>query len=127
MRALQITATLLSVLLFFACAKQQQQQKSTKETVNRQTQTAQKKIDDPKLERGKAVYDETGCAVCHIVGGIGGKTGPSLDGISKKYDANKLREILLKPQTLNPNTVMPPFEGSEEDLDALVTYLMSLK
>ncbi|MCS7192705.1 MAG: c-type cytochrome [Armatimonadetes bacterium] len=125
MKALQIIALLLSMLLFVACGRKQQQRASI-ETGNKRPQTAQK-LADPKLERGKAVYDETGCAVCHIIGEIGGRTGPSLNGIGKKYDAKKLREILLKPQTLNPNTVMPPFEGSEEDLKALVAYLMSLK
>jgi cbb3-type cytochrome oxidase cytochrome c subunit len=53
--------------------------------------------------------------------------GPSLDKIGSKYDAEKLKGILLNPKTLNPNTVMPPFEGSEEDLEALVAYLLSLK
>jgi mono/diheme cytochrome c family protein len=34
---------------------------------------------------------------------------------------------LLKPTTLNPNTLMPAFEGSEEDLEALVAYIKSLR
>lgn len=126
MRMLQITAILLTALLFASCGRQQQQQNATASASKEQTKATQK-VANPKIERGKAVYDEVGCAVCHAVGGIGGKTGPSLDGIGKKYDAEKMKEILLKPQTLNPNTLMPPFEGSEEDLEALVAYLMSLK
>lgn len=123
MRAFKILALLAAVALLFACGKRQTNQTSEPAA---QQQTSRKVL-DPKLERGKAVYDETGCATCHAVAGIGGRTGPSLDGVGKKYDAEKLKEILLNPKTLNPNTVMPPFEGSEEDLDALVAYLLSLK
>lgn len=123
MRAFQILTLLTATFLLVACGKQQDSQTTGS---NFQQQTSQK-VSDPKVERGKAVYDETGCATCHAVAGIGGKIGPSLDGIGKKYDAKKLREVLLNPKILNPNTVMPPFEGSEEDLDALVDYLLSLK
>ncbi len=127
MKVLQITSLLLCALLLVACGRQQQgQQNSETKLVNERTQ-ATKTVADPKLERGKAVYDETGCATCHAIKGVGGIIGPALDGIGKKYDTKKMREILLKPQILNPNTVMPPFEGSEEDLEALVAYLMSLK
>ncbi|MCX7642761.1 MAG: c-type cytochrome [Armatimonadetes bacterium] len=123
MRSFQILATLAAIAWLFACGKQRTHETSGSTA---QQQTSQQ-VSDPKLERGKAVYDETGCATCHAIAGIGGRTGPSLDGIGKKYDAEKLREVLLNPKTLNPNTVMPPFEGSEEDLDALVAYLLSLR
>ncbi|MCS7263284.1 MAG: cytochrome c [Armatimonadetes bacterium] len=126
MKALKITAFLLFALLFVACGKQQQQQNVTRKDANEKIQGTQK-VTDSKIERGKAVYDETGCATCHAIKGVGGKIGPALDGIGKKYDSKKMGEILLEPQKLNPNTVMPPFEGSEEDLEALVAYLMSLK
>ncbi len=122
MRAISIAAFLLALTLLAACGRQQTSQTGAG---NRQTQG--QPVKDPKVARGKAVYDETGCATCHAIGGIGGTTGPNLDGVGKKYDAEKLREILLNPKTLNPNTVMPPFEGSEEDLQALIAYLQSLR
>lgn len=125
MRAFQILALLTTMLWLFACGKQQTSQ--TSGSGSNTQQRASQQVSDPKIERGRAVYDETGCATCHIVAGVGGRTGPSLDGVGKKYDAKKLREILLNPKTLNPNTVMPPFEGSDEDLEALVAYLLSLK
>ena len=123
MKVLRITALVMLALLFVACGKQQSSQTSA----NGNQQKVSQQAVDPKIERGKAVYDETGCATCHAIGEIGGRTGPSLDKIGSKYEAAKLKEILVNPKTLNPNTVMPPFEGSEEDLDALVAYLLSLK
>jgi mono/diheme cytochrome c family protein len=123
MRAFQILALLTAIAWLFACGKQQTSQNSGSKV----QKGASQQLSNPKIERGKTVYNENGCAACHVIGGIGGRTGPSLDGTGEKYDAEKLREILLNPQTLNPNTVMPAFEGSEEDLDALVAYLLSLK
>ena len=123
MKVLRITALVMLALLFVACGKQQSSQTSA----NGNQQKVSQQAVDPKIERGKAVYDETGCATCHAIGGIGGMTGPSLDKIGRKYEVAKLKEILVNPKTLNPNTVMPPFEGSEEDLEALVTYLLSMK
>jgi mono/diheme cytochrome c family protein len=127
-----LTACLLSCLLFVGCKHQTQTDANPTPprdaTVRRnptreQTPTKAANL----LERGKRVYDETGCATCHAIGGIGGTIGPKLDGVGKKYDEAKLRTILLKPTTLNPNTLMPAFEGSEEDLEALVAYLKSLR
>jgi len=123
MKVLRITALAALIALLIACGKQQSSQTSA----NGNQQRVSQQTADPKIERGKAVYDETGCATCHAIGGIGSTIGPSLDKIGSKYDAEKLKGILLNPKTLNPNTVMPPFEGSEEDLEALVAYLLSLK
>jgi nitric oxide reductase subunit C len=123
MKVLRITALAALIALLIACGKQQSSQTSA----NGNQQKVSQQTTDSKIERGKAVYDETGCATCHAIGGIGGTIGPSLDKIGSKYDAEKLKGILLNPKTLNPNTVMPPFEGSEEDLEALVAYLLSLK
>ncbi|MGQ9463908.1 MAG: c-type cytochrome [Candidatus Fervidibacter sp.] len=122
-KALIVTVTLLASILLFACGKQENSQTNAGRT---QTEVEQQ-VSDAKVKRGKAVYDETGCAVCHSIGEVGGRTGPRLDEVGKKYDAEKLKEILLNPKVLNPQTVMPEFEGSEEDLEALIAYLLSLK
>ncbi len=123
MKALKIATLALLGVTLFAC-------KQLTQTGNNPTTTLPKSQPGAKamlVGQGKAVYDETGCATCHAVGGVGGKIGPKLDGVGKKYDEAKLREILLKPTILNSNTTMLPFEGSEEDLEALVAYLKTLK
>ncbi|MFA0751210.1 MAG: hypothetical protein SLRJCFUN_001613 [Candidatus Fervidibacter sp.] len=125
-----LTACLLFCLFFLGCKRQTQTEANptTNPTPRRNLKTERTPTQATNLaERGKRVYDETGCATCHAIGGIGGTIGPKLDGIGRKYDEAKLRTILLKPTTLNPNTVMPAFEGSEEDLEALVAYLKSLR
>ncbi len=134
MKAIHIATVALAALMLFACGKGNNEQADDSGGANEPNPTVAKRTPnpaptptDPKLARGKAVYDESGCATCHSIGGIGGRIGPSLDDVGNKMKAETMKEILLDPKLLNPNTVMPPFEGSEEDLEALVAYLQSLK
>ncbi len=129
MAALRVFSGLLLAILLVACGKQQTSSPPSSPSQSGDATKASpvQAPADPRLAKGRAVYEEVGCGTCHAIGGIGGQTGPSLDGVGKKYDEAKLREILLNPTLLNPATLMPPFEGSEEDLDALVAYLKSLQ
>lgn len=48
-------------------------------------------------EIGKKLFAEATCALCHQVDGVGGKVGPALNGLTKKWKGNHaeiLREIL---------------------------------
>ncbi len=119
-----LAVCLFFCMLFVGCKKQTQTEANP--TTANPTERAPT-VGMNLAERGKRVYDETGCATCHSIGGIGGTIAPKLDGVGKKYDQEKLRQILLNPTILNPNTTMLPFEGSEEDLEALVAYLKSLR
>ncbi len=47
--------------------------------------------------RGKAVYDRTGCAGCHIVSGQGKGYGPELTDIGARRSAAFLKQTLLNP------------------------------
>jgi putative heme-binding domain-containing protein len=51
---------------------------------------------------GAAVYESTGCAVCHTIGGRGGFLGPDLTDVGSKRAARHLRESIL-----NPNADIP--------------------
>jgi putative heme-binding domain-containing protein len=52
--------------------------------------------------RGSALYDSTGCASCHIVGGRGNGLGPELTRIGALRGAPYLREALIKPAAVHP-------------------------
>jgi len=53
-------------------------------------------------QRGAALYDSTGCASCHIVGGRGNGLGPELTRIGALRGAPYLREALIKPAAVHP-------------------------
>jgi L-cysteine S-thiosulfotransferase len=88
------------------------------------------------------------CVLCHAVPGVpvtqSGTVGPSLSGVGGRWSAEQLREHLVAPERLNPNTVMPSVsrvEGftrlaparrgqpllTEAQIDAVVAYLVTLK
>jgi cytochrome c2 len=80
-----------------------------------------------QIEAGKKVYSEMKCAMCHKIGGVGGKIGPELSGVGTRKDAQWIMGFLKDPKSVIPGTKQPPFKGTDEQLEALVAYLISLK
>jgi mono/diheme cytochrome c family protein len=92
---------------------------------------------DAKVEKGKAVYDAAQpikCKICHSIAGSGTK-GP-LDGVGAKLKADEIKAWLRTPKEMAEKAkairkpAMPAYPKeklSDEDLDALTAYLLSLK
>ena len=59
--------------------------------------------------------------------GAGTAAAPKLTAIGNKYDSAKLESLLKSPTTAMQLGGMEPVDLKQEDLDALVTYLQSLK
>jgi len=77
----------------------------------------------------KAFYVEK-CEVCHSLGGKGGKmaaVGGALDGVGSKHDAEWMRTYLTAPKTAMPGAKMPAIKMTDQQLDAMIAYMMSLK
>jgi mono/diheme cytochrome c family protein len=89
--------------------------------------------DAAKVERGKAVYAEQKCKLCHSIAGEGNAKGP-LDGVGSKLSAAELKQWLVSPKEMSEKakaTRKPPMKSystlSAEDQDALVAYQLTLK
>jgi mono/diheme cytochrome c family protein len=86
-----------------------------------------------KVEAGKKVYDAQKCSVCHIIAGKGGKMASALDGVGSKLSVEDLKKWIVVPAEMEaklatkPKVKMKAYKLAEADLDALVTYLASLK
>jgi len=83
--------------------------------------------DPVQVAKGADVYFEKKCNVCHAINGKGGKAGPDLSAVGAKRDEEWLRTFIKAPKTMNPQSKMLPFKGSEEELEALAAYLGALK
>ena len=88
---------------------------------------------DAKVDRGKAVYAEQKCKMCHSVAGEGNAKG-SLDGVGSKLKAEEMKQWLANPKEMAEKAKAdrkPPMKSfatlSAEDSDALVAYLLTLK
>ena len=93
--------------------------------------------DAAKIEKGKQVYEAATpkCKVCHSIAGAGNAKG-ALDSVGAKSKADDIKAWLRTPKEMTEKTkaarkpVMPAYPKeklSDEDLDALTAYMLSLK
>jgi cytochrome c oxidase subunit 2 len=93
---------------------------------------------DSVLARGQQVFVESACALCHTISGTraGGRLGPSLSHLASRMTiaSGALRNTrgnlggwIVDPQSIKPGAKMPPNNLDPQDLQALLTYLQSLK
>lgn len=82
--------------------------------------------------RGKAVYTAQKCSICHAIAGTGNKKG-ALDAVGAKLSADDIRSWLTDAPAMAAKTkaerkpVMKAYMLAQDDLDALVAYLQTLK
>lgn len=114
-------------------------------------------IGAPKLARGHQLFQKNNCNTCHKVGDMGGAIGPELtfegDKVPEQFSFTLLKENLEKgtfgeeakkthlhndivdwqyyhfknPQAVSSGSVMPNFGFSDEDIEAITTYVLSLQ
>jgi mono/diheme cytochrome c family protein len=89
--------------------------------------------DEPAPNRGRQLFVRERCGICHAVAGEGNAKG-RLDGVGGRLSGEEIRHWLLDPREMAAKTgasrlpPMPPYRHLKpEELDALVTYLSSLK
>jgi mono/diheme cytochrome c family protein len=84
------------------------------------------------IKAGQKVYADQKCSMCHSVAGVGAKMAP-LDGVGSKLTADDIRSWITDPDSMaaklpvKPKIKMKKYTLKDEDLNALVSYLASLK
>ena len=93
---------------------------------------------DNSVEAGRRVFESTGCIDCHTVRGTvaNGRFGPDLThlmsretiaaGIAPNTPDN-LRQWIQDPDSIKEGSLMPAMKLNDDDLDALVAYLGTLR
>lgn len=78
---------------------------------------------------GIAVYQKHGCASCHIIGGVGGTSGPDLTKTGARHSSPDWHISHLKnPAGTVQGSAMPAYEHlTEDEMKLLGEYLTSLK
>lgn len=78
--------------------------------------------------------DKGNCLACHVIeGGTQmGNVGPPLQNLAGRYGSReRLKAQISDPQSLNENTLMPPFGRhkilTETEIDAIVEFLFTLQ
>ena len=81
---------------------------------------------DPLAAKGKGIFEAQSCNACHGDGGVGTVIAPALAGVSAKYSAKELAELLQHPNAKMTAGGMPGVNLPADDLKALVAYVESL-
>lgn len=90
--------------------------------------------DEAKIKRGQEVYTAQKCQMCHAIEGKGNKMNP-LDGVGSKLSAEDTKAWIVDPVGMTKKTqskAKPPMPNRYSklppaDIDAMVTYMQSLK
>jgi cytochrome c len=100
------------------------------------TTKSPKLVGNGNADRGKTLIERYGCGSCHVIPGVeraNGRVGPSLDefrdirtvaGELPNNPENAARWV-RDARKIEPGTVMPDFDMSEQDSRDIVAYLYS--
>lgn len=78
--------------------------------------------------KGQRLFQAMGCQNCHTLDGRGGKSGPDLERVGElRSEPGWYRNYFADPRSMFPNSVKPPVRLSDQDMDDLIAYLLSLK
>lgn len=90
-------------------------------------------VDRSVADRGRALFDEQGCARCHAIAGRGNPRSP-LDGVGARRAADDIRSRIVAAPSVRQEMSASVIRAKERfldlapsDLDALTEYLVSLR
>ncbi len=76
---------------------------------------------------GKQLYEvKFQCQSCHTIGGTGGYVGPNLNNAGGWLTPKWIEAWLKNPQSLVPDAIEPRRNFTEDEVNALTAYLMTL-
>lgn len=81
----------------------------------------------PKIDKGREVFDQYQCSGCHRVGERGARIGPDLTHVGSRITPAFARAMVMAPGRVVPGTAMKDNGLWDEEAEALVSFLMSLR
>jgi len=101
--------------------------KPEKEDGTVRTRSQQERNTPPELvEQGKALFGYARCVSCHSLNGAGGTLAPDLGKIGSKVRLDWLFHWIKNPRAYQPNTKMPQYRFTDEEIASIVAYLSTL-
>ena len=94
----------------------------------RLTAIDQKQFTPQIVEIGKQLFEvKYQCNNCHTIGSSGGYVGPNLSNAGNWLNAAWIEEWLRDPQALVPGTIEPRRSFTDQEVQALTAYVLTLK
>ncbi len=83
---------------------------------------------DPSIARGMALVEQFKCQSCHRIHGDGANIGPDLSYVAdRRPDRNWHLQHFKNPQSVSPGSFMPKFPLTDQQINDLTNYMLSLK
>ena len=79
------------------------------------------------VAEGRALMSSTGCIGCHVIDGLGGQIGPTLNGVVENKGALFVYQKVFDPSFDDAGTLMPNLGLSDEQITAVIAYLATLR
>jgi mono/diheme cytochrome c family protein len=81
----------------------------------------------PDVAAGMDIFLGRGCTSCHCITGVycAAENGPNLTGAALGKSFDGLEALLRSPQASFPDSPMPPFSGTDRDLERLALFLLA--
>jgi len=90
--------------------------------------TGAKQFTQAMAALGKKLYEvKYQCQSCHTIGGTGGYVGPNLSNAGNWLTPAWLEAWLKNPQALVPDSIEPRRNFTDEEIEALTAYLLTLR
>lgn len=83
--------------------------------------------DATQAAEGEKLIGQYQCRGCHTIGKEGAEIGPHLDGVGARLRPQYMRALLSDPDRVVPGTPMKNMELWEEELEAILQFLRTLK
>jgi mono/diheme cytochrome c family protein len=76
-----------------------------------------------QVEKGKSLVESKHCTICHKEGG----KGKPLEELAKGRTDVFLKDAITDPKkTIGPQVLMPPYNFTDEEVQAVIEYLRSV-
>ncbi len=75
---------------------------------------------------GALLFENNHCGACHSVNGVGGKIGPSLNGLAQRRNETWVMQHFQNPRAMVPTSTMPAYKFTPSEMQNEVSYLFTL-
>lgn len=72
---------------------------------------------------GQAIMRQMGCFACHRLDDFGGSIGPRLNGVKYRKTRAQMFAWIKSPMSIKPNTIMPQFDLTDQQILQIISYL----
>ena len=89
--------------------------------------TTERSLDARWIQEGETIFRMARCISCHLVDGKGGPIAPDLVNITTKVQLDWLFDWIKNPRAYQPNTKMPRYRFTDQEILKIIAYLNSLR